>query len=117
MTTAIHTGQLDLLGYRPPQPKGWTYQAHYDQARLTSNLQRVLYLLLDGEFHTLAELRRVGGSAADSRVRELRDYYHLPIPPARRRPGQESSGVWEYRLATGLVTREQVEAVFGGRVP
>ena len=125
MTTATHSGQMELLGPRPLPFMGWTFQPRLDRQRLTTNLQRVLYEMLDGRWHVLGELRLVGGSAADSRIRDLYRKRHsggheLPIT-TRRRKGLERRGCWEYRLAVerlgehdsrGDVHRDKVREVF-----
>jgi hypothetical protein len=91
---------LDLLDADPFFAWGRTYRPQYDKARLKGSLQRVLYLLLDGRRHTTAEIRKVGGSAGDSRLRQLRDMYKLPIPAGERVKGSEKSGLYVYWLET-----------------
>jgi hypothetical protein len=115
VTASAHSQQLDLLGYRPaPAFDGWTFRRDFDQARLSSSLQRVFFALLDGEWHSLQELRRIAGSAADSRLRDLRKpkFGGFTIH-SRRDPTDQCSGVWQYRLATGLLRHEQVQEVLG----
>jgi len=98
VTAAMHSAQLDLLDADPFFAWGWTYRPQYDKARLKGSLQRVLYLLLDGQRHTMAEIRNVGGSAGDSRLRQLRDMYKLPIPAGERVKGAEAGGLYVYWL-------------------
>ncbi len=109
--------QLTLDGYRPPVFCGWTYREELDRARLTTQLQRVLYWLLDGREHSIPELARlVGGSetGVSARLRQLRD----PRQPwggfdvrATRVAGLARQGAWRYRLVGPR--REQVDIVFG----
>ena len=112
---SVHTDQLDLMNYRPPVAfDGWTFRREFDQARLTHSLQKVFFILLDGQWHGLKELRQVAGSGADSRLRDLRkaQFGGFTIK-GRRDPEKPASGCWQYRLATGLLRREQVETVLG----
>ena len=90
---------MNLLGPRPPIFHGHSYRAEFDKARLTTALHRVLFALLDGRKWTQEALRAAGGGEApDSRVRQLRNQYRLPIPDARRINGRESSGIHTYQL-------------------
>jgi len=112
----MHSAQLELLNYRPgPTFDGWTFRRDYDQGRLATSLQRVFFALLDGHWHPLAELRKVAGSAADSRLRDLRKgkFGGFTIH-ARRDLRNPKSGCWEYRLATGLLRHEQIHTVLKG---
>ncbi len=111
-----HTSQLDLLGYKPPARfDGWSFRQDLDAQRLKTLLHKVFWCLLDGNWWTLAQLKTVcGGSEAgiSARLRDLRKpHFGGFTVHHRRRSG--ANGCWEYRLATGLLRREQVEAVFG----
>ena len=121
MTTSLHSAQLDLLGARPALFSGWTYRKELDQARLSSMLRRVLFALLDGRWWTLPELRaECGGTepGISARVRDLRKRHFGGFTVHhRRRHGLEKQGVWEYRLATGLLRKEQLDAIFGPGSP
>lgn len=108
------TRQVGLAQYSRTDPSiylGPHLRGSLDDARLTSNLARVLQVLLDGLWHTLLELRIVGGSAADSRIRDLRreEFGGFKIE-AQRDPHDPRSGVWTYRLV-GPVTRRQLGIV------
>jgi hypothetical protein len=77
---------------------GSTYDDEADGARLSSALQRVRGLLRDGAWHSLPEIRRVGGPSGDSRLRDLRkDKFGGYRIEARRVALEEGRGVWEYR--------------------
>ena len=49
-----------------------SFQTEYPYKSLKTNLQKVLWVLLDKEWHELSELRQKGGDAAELRVRALR---------------------------------------------
>jgi hypothetical protein len=87
---------------------GDTYDDGLDHYRLKNNAQRVFVLLLDGEWHTPAELWQVGGAAWDSRIRDLRkDGFGGFAIDAERDPAHpEESGAWHYRLDLDSVTPE-----------
>lgn len=87
-----------------PQFSGASYEPAKDQARLTTNLQRVYDLMKAGEWWTVPELAdhlAPGGVMAQTgisaRLRDLRKpkfgAYNIE---SRRRGG--SGGLWEYRL-------------------
>ncbi len=118
MSASVHSGQLELTGYKaPPRFDGFTFRQDLDGERLKTLLQKVFWCLLDGNWWTLAQLKgQCGGSEAgiSARLRDLRKYRFGGFTVHhRRRPGCERGGCWEYRLATGLLRREQVEAVLG----
>ena len=89
--------QLSL--FMPPARLGSTFDPVLDAERLTSNTARVLRLLLDGEPHTLEELRQIGGAQADRRARDLRSErlgaFDLRVYLDPAAPG---SGRWFYQL-------------------
>jgi hypothetical protein len=76
---------------------GATFDRERDFHRLKTQLQRVLICLLDGEWHDTPTLRRLYGSAADTRARDLRKaHYGSMIVDERVKEGSRS--VHEYRL-------------------
>ena len=118
MSLQPHSAQLPLPGHRVPVPfSGFTYRRELDEDRLTSLLRKVLWCLLNGEWWTLAQLRAgCGGSEAgiSAIIRDLRKTKLGGFTiNHRRRETNSKGGLWQYRLATGLVTRGQVDAVFG----
>ena len=121
MSLQPHTAQLDLLGPRPVRFDGFTYRRELDEARLTSNLRRVLWCLLNGEWWTLAQLRcgclgRCSEAGVSARIRDLRKPRFGGFTINHRRQETNSrSGLWLYRLATGLVTQAQLDAIFNER--
>jgi hypothetical protein len=65
-----------------------------DSPRLDAALQRVLDLMRDGRPHTIKEIRDVGGSSGDRRVRELRELGYTINVQAEK----GSRGVYFYTL-------------------
>jgi len=82
-----------------------------DEARLTSQLQRVKAALQQQEWLTLAELSEAsGGSEASvsARLRDLRKPRFGGYRVERRRVVRWSMGLWQYRLLPPLPTGQQV---------
>lgn len=78
-------------------PKTANYSADLDALRLKDNLVRVLRLMIDGTWHSMSELRSVGGSSGDRRLRELRQL-GFKIEKERDPHAPRASGVYRYRL-------------------
>ena len=112
--TAASPAQLDLLVYRTVRFDGWLYRESLDRERLVTQLHRVCFALLDGRWWTLKALTlEVNGSATgvSARIRDLKKARFVGFKvQARRRPGMEKSGIWEYWLDN--VSRAQVDMVF-----
>ena len=88
--------------YRPkPAFGGSTYSPANDAERLETLFARVLDLMSDGQWRTLAEIRAaVGGSEASISAR-LRDFRKQQFGGHRmdgRRRGDATDGIWEYRV-------------------
>lgn len=80
---------------------GVTYSPVHDSVRLGTQLHRVRSLMLDGSWRTLGEIQReVGGSEASvsARLRDLRKERFGGWSVERRRRGEPSGGLWEYRV-------------------
>lgn len=83
-----------------PKFDGATFEPKHDQKRLTGQQKRVMDLMADGRWRTLAEIREVcGGSEAGISAR-LRDCRKKPngehtVNSRRVAPG---SGLYEYQL-------------------
>jgi len=83
-----------------PSFDGRTYQDCHDRKRLSSLLARVERLMSDACWRTLAEIQsEVGGSEAgiSARLRDLRKTKFGGYQVDRRRRGEGSRGLWEYR--------------------
>jgi hypothetical protein len=81
---------------------GASYVAEHDQVRLSGLLARVFYELSNGRWYTLRELQeQCGGSEAgiSARIRDLRKTRFGGYTIERRRRGDPSSGLHEYRMA------------------
>lgn len=81
---------------------GETYEEKHDRHRLTSQYARVFTLMRDGQWRTLSEIQEeVGGSEAaiSARLRDFRKPENGGHAVDRRRRGEPSAGVWEYRLS------------------
>lgn len=82
---------------------GSTYSPDLDESRLTSQLDRVKTLMLDGKWRTLGEISLVtqGSEASISaRLRDLRKERFGSYQVERRRRGDPSDGLFEYRIIT-----------------
>ena len=80
---------------------GATYSSQHDGARLATQLGRVLALMADGKWRTLREIQEaVGGSEAgvSARLRDCRKAKFGGRTVLRRRRGEPSEGLWEYRF-------------------
>lgn len=133
--------QADLLEGTEYAPRaqvfrGWTFRPALDAARLENAQARVLRQMLNERWHTIEELRAVGGSSGDRRARQLRDPklggFDVEVKRASEVPREElpqaaqylapkeTSGVWLYRIRPGSITRDQVstfiQAVGGKRL-
>lgn len=83
---------------RWPDFDGATYSAPRDKIRLAKQASRVWRILLDGDWHTLAELRRTTGdpeASVSARIRDLRKAKFGGHLVERENLG---AGTWRYRL-------------------
>lgn len=79
----------------PPEPQGTTYQPELDKERLGHQARRVLALMIDGAWRTLAEISAVTGDPEASVSARLRDLRKVGYQVADDRTG---SGGWRYRV-------------------
>lgn len=88
----------------PPADRAFSgpdYKVEFDHARLVGQMQRVYTLMSDSQWRTLREIAQVTGDPEASVSAQLR---HLRKPRwgnhklAKRRRGDESLGIYEYRL-------------------
>lgn len=83
---------------------GSTYQPELDYTRLTNLAAAVKRLVIDGEWRTLGEIKEAigfGGEASISaRLRDLRNKHGFCVQ--RRRRGEPSAGLFEYKVTETL---------------
>lgn len=85
--------------------RGATFDPALDQARLATQLQKVWWLMRDGEWRTLRDIAKFAGgseAAISARLRDLRKR-DTPAPYGshiieRRRRGDPTRGLFEYRM-------------------
>ena len=85
---------------------GPTFSPQYDVERLTSQLAKVYALMRDGRWRTLGEIAdSVGGSEAgvSARLRDFRKERFGGHSVERRRRGEPSDGLFEYRLIPAVM--------------
>lgn len=98
---------------------GETYRAAWDYDRLKNALQRVLWVLLDGKMHHILDLRKVGGDAAATRVRDLRKPWcgSMRIPEYRDATAKSKKDrLSSYRLDLTSVREKWVRGILNGDV-
>jgi hypothetical protein len=88
----------DLPLFSTPGRLGTTFDAARDRLRTMSFTARVLDLMLDLRWHTVEQLRAVGGQQGDRRVRLLRSL-GFTVDCERDPESPPTSGRWRYRLA------------------
>ncbi len=106
---AEHPGQaslFDFAGFNGPKfdgPRfnGTDYDPEKDQARLSTQIQRLFGQMKDARFRTLAEIAVLTGdpeASISANLRHLRkDRFGNHVVDKQRRGG-ETAGTWEYRL-------------------
>lgn len=80
---------------------GPAYTPEYDLARLSSQQAKVKAVMGDGNWHTIEEVTRlVGGgeSSVSAQIRHLKKPRFGSNTIDRRRRGDKSQGLFEYRL-------------------
>ena len=84
-----------------PEFDGAVYDPAVDKARLTAQMKRVYGALAGGAWLTLAEIAEKTGdpeASVSAQVRHLRKARFGGHQVDKRRRGEASRGVWEYRL-------------------
>jgi len=98
---------------------GKTYRAGYDYERLANALQKVLWIMLDGEWHSLDELRRRVSSSADSRLRDLRKQkfgaFEIQAARAPQINMTGDNGTYYYRISSDEYIKQRIECVIDSR--
>ena len=78
---------------------GKTYVPQFDRERLNAQQRRVFDLMLDGEWRTLEEIRKVTHdpeASISARLRDLRNKFAFHV--GRRRRGDPRDGLFEYQV-------------------
>ena len=91
---------MDQLGGLP-MFDGPAYDAKADKARLGAQIRRVLQTMLVGDWLTLAEIHERTHdpeASISAQLRHLRKARFGGHTIERRRRGEASGGLWEYRL-------------------
>ncbi len=84
---------------------GPDYTPHLDQSRLTGQMARIIGVMADGQWRTLGELEHAAHAPQASISAQLR---HLRKPRFgsyrvdKRRRGEASNGLYEYRVREPL---------------
>jgi hypothetical protein len=80
---------------------GPNYEPMLDEIRLQKQLARIFTLMTDGEWRTLKEIQEETGDPAASisaQLRHLRKKRFGSHTVDKRHSGDDTSGLWEYRL-------------------
>lgn len=92
---------------------GSDYDPELDRDRLTGQLYRIFNLMHDGRYRTLEEIATITGDPASSvsaQLRNLRKDRFGAHTVDKRRRGDKTSGLWEYRLEVNQRWREIMDA-------
>ncbi len=96
---------IDLFNWRPDFSQsrfnGPVYDPELDQERLSKQIGRVYSAMLDNDWHTLTELEIITAdpqASISAQLRHLRKERFGGYTIEKRRRGDETSGLWEYRL-------------------
>ena len=93
--------------------RGSDYVPEMDDARLTSQLERIHNLMQDGKWRTLGEIREATGdpeASISAQLRHLRKKRFGSHIIEKRSRGERSKGLFEYRLGKQNYPGEQIEA-------
>jgi len=81
---------------------GESYVPTLDRERLTGQRRRVYAAMLDGKWRTLGEIAAITNdpeASISAQLRHLRKPRFGSYTIEKRRHGQESRGLWEYRIS------------------
>ena len=86
-----------------PNFDGRTYCRRHDHHRLSGQLRKVRDFMTDRDWHTLAEICAAVGvesqASVSARLRDLRKTKFGGYTVERRRRGEASAGLFEYRVS------------------
>ena len=91
-----------------PKFVGPEYMPVHDESRLSKQIYRIRYVMLDGCWRSLQEVARLSNSPSTSVASQLRN---LRMPENggyvvdRRARGDRNTGLFEYRLSIAVVDR------------
>jgi len=80
---------------------GPVYVPKLDRIRLTGQILRIFNLMVDGAWRTLGEIEQVTGdpqASISAQLRHLRKERFGSYIILKRRKGERTQGLWEYRL-------------------
>jgi hypothetical protein len=86
---------------QPLQFNGPAYNRNLDQERLSGQILRIFFLMRDSAWRSLPEIAASTGdpeASISAQLRHLRKERFGSHTIEKRRRGDESSGLWEYRM-------------------
>ena len=89
----------------PMEFDGPSYNPALDQVRLTGQIKRIFDLIKDGKWRTLPEISYETGdpeASISAQLRHLRKTRFGSHVVDKRRRGEETHGLWEYRLTANV---------------
>lgn len=93
---------------------GETYRAAYDYDRLKNGVQKIFWILLDGQWHGTLELRERVMPSADTRVRDLRKpWYGMQEIQEEPDPATKTG---RYRLLLDSVEEAWARRILGNEI-
>ena len=90
---------MNALAFNGPE-----YVEVLDQSRLSKQHERIRDLMLDGEWRTLGEIKECTGypeASISAQLRHLRKRRGGSWRVDKRRRGEQSRGLYEYRVLSG----------------
>lgn len=93
---------------------GETYRAAYDYDRLKNGVQKIFWILLDGQWHGTLELRDRVMPSADTRVRDLRKPWY-GMQEIQEEP-DPTTKMGRYRLLLDSVEEEWARRILGNEI-
>jgi len=93
--------RFDFAPPLPPTPDGQTFDPALDGPRLKGQTLDVFNLMRDGQWRTLAQIAYATGhpeASLSARLRDLRKPKYGGHTVERRRLGDPTRGIWEYRV-------------------